>query len=155
MQTSDIINVIKKFPIISERFLGCFPLDKLPRKMNEQTCLIFNRDKSDSSGSHWICIIHRFNNDFEIFDSLGCNFPAIQPFLHFKKKDSKNPVYFFNSYSFQDTSSSACGLFALYFLIHRMMNLDMTYNELLSEVFVENKIENEQAVIDFFLYFAP
>lgn len=148
MQTSDILNVIDKFPIIKERFLGCVPLDKIPKSMGKKTCLIFNRDTSDSSGSHWLCLIRSSDNNYEIFDSLGCDFPPLKPFLNFK-----NAIYFFNSYAFQDPSSSSCGFFSLYYLVHRMMNLDCTFNELLAEIFEANKKTNEKEVMDFFLYF--
>ena len=148
MQTSDIVNVVKKFPLIEEHFVGVFPLDKIPSSIENKSCLIFNKDTSDSGGSHWLCLIRTFNNNYEIFDSLGCQLSVIKPHLKFKKA-----VYFYNTNAFQELTSSTCGLFALYYLIHRMMNLQLSYRDLLSEIFCENKQKNENEVMDFFMYF--
>lgn len=149
MQASDIYNVIDKFPAIKDHFIGVFAIDTIPKSMCKKTCLIFNKDKSDSEGSHWLCLVRTFKNNYEIFDSLGTDFHEIKPFLHFK-----NAVYHFNAYDFQDIRSSSCGFFSLFFLIHRMMNLDCTYFELLSEIFDVNKTTNENEVLSFFSYFA-
>lgn len=149
MQTSDIQNIISRFPIIKERFIGVFPIDLIPKSLAPKSALIFNRDTSEMNGSHWICLVRGFENDYQIFDSLSTKFDEIYPYFKFRKA-----VYYFNSNAFQESNSNTCGLFSCYFLIHRLMNLEVSYNELLSEIFVENKSENEKEVLDFFSYFA-
>ena len=142
MQTSDILNVIERFPLVKERFVGVFPCDLIPSKMDEMTCLIFNLSKSGEKGTHWSALIRNYNDKsdgskrhiYEIFDPLSTNFYAIHPYLKFKK-----PTYYFNSQAFQDPESSVCGLMSLYFLISRMHNIFEDYNTLLSEIFETSK----------------
>ena len=153
MQTSDILNVIERFPLVKERFVGVFPCDLIPSKMDEMTCLIFNLSKSGERGTHWSALIRNYNDKsdgskrhiYEIFDPLSTNFYAIHPYLKFKK-----PTYYFNSQAFQDPESSVCGLMSLYFLISRMHNIFEDYNTLLSEIFETSKKKNTKLVIDFF-----
>lgn len=153
MQTSDIYNVIDRFPLVKERFVGVFPCDLIPPKMDEMTCLIYNLSKSGERGTHWAALIRNYNHKsdgqtkhvFELFDSLSCNFYAIHPYLKFKKA-----TYYFNSQAFQDPESSVCGLMSLYFIISRMHNIFEDYNTLLSEIFETSKKANSKLVIDFF-----
>jgi len=62
MQTSDILNVIERFPLVKERFVGVFPLDLIPNKMDEMTCLIFNLSKSGERGTHWSALLRNYND---------------------------------------------------------------------------------------------
>lgn len=148
MQTSDLVTVFDQFPRIRPYFKGVFPLDKIPVELEERNCVVFNRDTSVSPGSHWIALVRTFKNNYEIFDSLSTNFLEIKPYLNFE-----NPIFHFNLGAFQESTSSTCGLFAAYFCIHRLECLDASYSELLEEIFVTNKSENEKKVLEFFTYF--
>jgi hypothetical protein len=153
MQTSDILNVIERFPLVKERFVGVFPCDLIPSKMDEMTCLIYNLSKSGEKGTHWNALIRNYNNKsdgstkhvYEIFDPLSTNFYVIQPYLKFK-----NATYYFNSQKFQDPESSVCGFMSLYFIISRMHNIYEDYNTLLSEIFEPSCKANTKVVLDFF-----
>lgn len=145
MQTSDILNVMKNFPAVENCFSGCFPIDKIPRNIAQRSCLIFNLDPSHKTGSHWIALVRRFDNDYEIFNSLGTNFNEIQPFLKFP-----NAEYEFNIHAFQMSRTSTCGLYAIFFLVHRMMNIDLFFQDLLCDIFTINKSRNEKIVLEFF-----
>jgi len=153
MQNSDIYNVIERFPLVKERFLGVFPIDQIPSKMDTMTCLIFNLSKSNEMGTHWNALIRNYNDKsdgqlkhvYEIFDPLSTKFSNIHPYLRFKKA-----TYYFNSQAFQDPASSICGLMSLYFIISRLHNIYEDYNVLLSEIFEVSQKENTKVVIDFF-----
>ena len=55
-----------------------------------------------------------------------------------------------NLTQFQSTNSDTCGFFKLYFLFHRMHNLDLDFETLLAEIFdVENLEQNEAEVKSF------
>ena len=56
----------------------------------------------------------------------------------------------FNETQFQSDFSDTCGLFTIYFIIERMFNLDLSFEELLFEIFdTENLDENEMKVKEF------
>lgn len=153
MQTSDIYSVIERFPLVKERFIGVFPCDLIPSKMDEMTCLIFNLSKSGEKGTHWNALIRNYDEKngrrkshvYEIFDPLSTNFSFIHPFFKFN-----NATYYFNSQAFQDPNSSVCGFMCLYFIISRMHNIFEDYNALLSEIFETSKQKNTKIVLDFF-----
>lgn len=145
MQTSDVANIIKKFPALSKRFVGVFPIDKLPSYLDQKSCLIFNMDPSHKAGSHWVALLRAFDNNYEVFNSLGTNFPEIEPYLKFA-----DASYEYNLNAFQMPTTSSCGLYTIFFLVHRMYNIDMTFRLLLSDVFATNKKQNEKIVLNFF-----
>lgn len=154
MQTSDILNVIERFPLVKERFIGVFPCDLIPSKMDQMTCLIYNLSKSGERGTHWNALIRNYNektsdgstkNIYEIFDPLSTNFYLLKPFFNFH-----NATYYLNSQSFQDPKSSVCGFMCLYFIVSRMHNIFEDYNTLLSEIFEPSQKENTKIVLDFF-----
>lgn len=148
MQTTDLYNLFDHFPLIKSHFKGVYPLDKIPRTLPQKFFIIFNRDPSTQSGSHWLCLLRFDLETFEIFDSLGTDFNFLKPHLKFQ-----NAQYVYNTQAFQDTETSSCGLFAAYFAVHRLMNLDEDYQELLAEIFEINPKLNEKEVLNFFAYF--
>lgn len=148
MQTTDIVNLFDRFPLIKSHFKGVFPVDLIPSKLPQKFFIIFNKDPSTLSGSHWICLLRFDLNNYEIFDSLGTDLNYLKQYLHFPDAN-----YFYNTQPFQDHESSTCGLFASFFAIHRLMNLDLDYHEVLSEIFQINPKSNEKKVLEFFAYF--
>lgn len=145
MQTSDFNVFVDKFPFLKDHFLGVFALNTIPTRMKAKSCLIFNLDKSNEEGSHWLALIHTKKNYYELFDSLGVKIEQIRPFLKFSK-----PILLYNTGVFQSSSTSTCGLYSLYYIVHRMMNINEDYEEMLQEMFSINIIENEQKVFSFF-----
>lgn len=55
----------------------------------------------------------------------------------------------YNECSFQDSNSDTCGKFVLYFAIERMHNLDLTFEEILEDLFEINNLKNEEKVKKF------
>ena len=56
----------------------------------------------------------------------------------------------FNETSFQTNESNSCGLFCIYYIIQRMHNLDLSFEELLEDIFDDKNEEiNEESVRNF------
>lgn len=98
---------------------------------------------SEKEGSHWF-VVFNFDDTFEVFDSLGgnqsfitSNVPEFGKFLEF------------NSTAVQSKDSNICGKFCLYFIINRLENLDLHFDEILNIIFNSNLNENEKKVNDF------
>lgn len=148
MQTSELCNIINKFPSIKSNFVGVFSIDKVPKRLRKTSFLIINTQPSHLPGQHWFCLIKRNVKEYELFDSLGVSNDK----LNFFKENNifrKNSVVKFNESPLQISTSNTCGLFVLYFLIHRMHNLDMSFSSLMDEIFDLNLRINEDKVLEF------
>lgn len=97
-------------------FLGCFPVDQMPRLRRGQ-CLIANADTSDGPGTHWIAISAQKGTPC-IFDPFGCPpDPRMSALLsRFKGKHCSNTL------QYQPPESQACGPLAAYFLDRRAVH---------------------------------
>ncbi len=54
-----------------------------------------------------------------------------------------------NTTCLQPASSSMCGEYAVFFIIHRMFNYDLEFEEFLNNVFTDNVTKNEENVKNF------
>lgn len=142
---------LNSFPHIKAKFDGVYSADNIPRNIRKDHFIVCNTDVSSGPGKHWYCILKSEANTLECFDSLGID--------QAKKQFLKNSCHFpsikkirFNLTAVQSSDSSSCGLFVLYFLIHRFHNKDMSYDDLLNEIFVESKATNEEKVALFCNY---
>jgi len=146
MQTSDFKVFIDQFPCLKDHFLGVYSLDTIPKRMKTKTCLIFNDQKAEMPGRHWLGLVHTKSNEYQIFDSYGVKIDLIKPYLKFK-----NPKFLYNTGTFQSSETSTCGLYALYFCINILLNSNCNdFSDLLSSIFSINVSENEALVFDFF-----
>ena len=99
---------------------------------------------SKTPGVHWIVLYKVSEVELELFDSLGtdCNFI----------KDNL-PKYgdfaLANITAVQPTWSASCGQFCLYYITMRLMNLDLSFSELLNNIFCGDLNVNEKTVLDF------
>lgn len=148
MQSSEIYDIIQKFPSINQNFLGVYSINTIPKKINKNHFLISNTSKDTETGQHWFCILKTSNKTYEYFDSLGIDSNKIDKLKFYKIFKLQSSVKF-NETAVQQPHSSTCGYFVLYFIIHRMHNLDLSFNEVLDEIFVLNKEENETNVMKF------
>jgi hypothetical protein len=148
MQASEFEQYFEKYPFLKKHFLGIFAIDTLPKLIKYRQFCICNTDKSTESGQHWFCFVKNSNYELECFDSLGLTDKKKENLLKYCSfryvKELK-----YNETSFQSEDSTTCGLFTVYFLIERMHNLDLTFNELLEEIFDEDKLKNELKVENF------
>ena len=96
------------------------------------------------------CFVRTSKETIECFDSLGVNDEKKQTLKSSCKfKGIKEMI--FNETQFQSDVSDTCGLFSIYFIVERMFNLDLSFEEILSDIFdPENHLENENKVKEFY-----
>lgn len=150
MNGLEIKNFILKFPNLKPHFKGIYFIDKLPLFVKKYSFLICNTDFSGNSGKHWI-VFFKINNIIECFDSLGID-DEKKALLKKYCKFKNTKEILFNETVYQADNSLSCGKFVLYFVLERFYNLDMTFEEILSESFDFNPILNEKKVDDFYTY---
>lgn len=148
MQASDLLNIIAKFPSISDNFVGIFSINNVPKRVANNHFLIVNTEESSKPGKHWFCFIKRETKKYELFDSLGIDQTKLNVIEEFKIFPPKSIVKF-NENEVQDSQSITCGLFVLYFLVNRMHNLDMSFSDLINEIFDLKPDVNETLVNNF------
>jgi len=147
MQSSEFQTYFKNVPSLSRHYVGTFPIDLLPTKIDLKTFFIANLDPSTKNGSHWIAFVKVNPEICEIFDSLGfCNkLEIVKPYLNFKEKIE----FIFNETPVQSKESILCGKFCIMFIIERMLNQTMDFSDLLSEIFSNDLIKNDEIVSNF------
>jgi len=150
MMTNDFKPILENIPALKDHFFGIFALDKIPElsKLPKRHFLIFNLSISTDKGSHWCCLLKN-DTEIELFNSLGVSsLDNLKPYLKFPRHLKIR----FNSKCYQDQSSDSCGLFVIYFLVERMMNMCMPFDELLFDIFTTDNTQiNEQTVKQFCL----
>ena len=146
METHEFYHFFNQLPSIKNHFKGVFPIDKLPFLMKNRTFIICNLDPSWQEGSHWIAFFKTTPSEVEIFDSLGFKPEVVIPHLKFKKLH--NITY--NENAFQNKDSILCGKFCIMFCIERLLNPDLSFFELLEEIFDGNVNKNDQIVTNFY-----
>lgn len=131
--------------IIGKEFLGVFPSDIHPFKINRKNSffLIFNLSKYYQKGSHFIAIV-KIKNKIIYFDPLGkkCSNIGILKFL---LKTKTKVIY--NTKKIQSDFSIFCGFFCLSFLIAMSNNYSLTdYLNLFSE---SNFVNNDKRCVEY------
>ena len=141
---------LSHFPNLKKHFVGVFSADTIPSKIKLKSFLVCNTDIQQGSGKHWYCIVKINATTLECFDSLGIDNEKkifLKSSLHHKNiKKIK-----FNVTPVQSSISDTCGLFVLYFIINRYHNQDLSFTELVNEIFVKNIEHNENVVKKFAL----
>ncbi len=95
-------------------------------------------------GIHWFVLLCRKVREYECFDSLGQKRAYVTEVL---KEFSGHCT--FNETVLQSQHSNLCGQFCFFFAAHRYFNDDLTFHELLEEIFSTNIDENEKEVRKF------
>lgn len=147
MNASEFENYFKNLKSIRKQFSGVFSIDILPSKLEIRHFCITNTDLSTGRGIHWFAIIRYDKNTYEVFDSLGFDNDKVSRFKTYAKIDQE---VVFNKTPFQKQSSDTCGYFCLYFLVQRLHNYDLDFEDLLESIFkTEDLSFNEDIVIKF------
>ena len=151
MQGFELNNFLENYPILKPHYLGIFAIDTLPKFIKLRQFLICNTDSSSGTGLHWFSLLRNERNSVECYDSLGITTEKKEALLkhcNFRGIDSLE----FNENMFQSRNSNSCGQFTLYYIVQRMHNLDMSFDEFLEEIFdPENQDINENKVRKFCL----
>lgn len=119
MDSDQLSDALNNNPLTKDHFGGVYSSDEIPwqemRKAHHiSRCFIFNLDKSNEPGSHWVCIILRKQNEGGniYFDSYG-----MLPFFDSFEKFMSN-CFSYNHYQLQHNFSTACGQWCLYMIYH-------------------------------------
>jgi hypothetical protein len=121
MQGSEFQHYFEKFPELQKHFIGVFSIDTLPKTLKQRTFCICNTDTKNGIGKHWLCFVKTDKSSVECFDSLGISSEKkklLSNFCHFNAK-----YVTFNETQFQRNDSSTCGLFCVYFLLERFVQI--------------------------------
>lgn len=145
METSQFAIYFNKIPSLTNHFIGVFPIDQLPTNLKKKQFFVANTDPSYKNGSHWIAFVRLDTYECEIFDSLALNIEKIVPFFNFKQKLK----FTYNSTPVQSITSKLCGKFVVTFLIERMLNQTMEFDDLLENIFSSDLSKNDNIVTDF------
>jgi len=145
MQTSEFLPFFKKVPFLEKHFLGTFAINEMPKKMNPKSFFVCNTDPSYLSGKHWLAFVKLDDKYCEIFDSLGVKINEIQ--AHFNFNERINFIY--NTNAFQSPDSILCGKFVVTFIVERMLNQTMEFDELLENIFCDDQKKNDEIVTNF------
>lgn len=148
MNGAELQGFVSNISSVKSFFLGIFSINTLPKIFPSKHFLICNYDLNSSPGTHWFCLLKSSDQCLECFDSLGLNIEKknlLQKYCRSWKVSSLK----YNETAVQNQLTSTCGKFVLYFAIHRMHNLDLSFSTLLNEIFEQNTIKNEELVYKF------
>ena len=103
----ELDNIMKSYNLQRYKFIGVYSRDTIPKRMRQNTALIFNNEDSNESGEHWLCYAKDSKNTY-IYDSFG------RPNKYFdfgKKYIQTHPD------AEQDISQNNCGFRCISFLV--------------------------------------
>ena len=134
MSNFEIEKWVKQLGI--KNFRGVFSRNSLPKSPLKNECGIVNLDDSKGPGTHWISY---FNNYY--FDPFGLLPP--------KELIRYIPSLKYSTIQYQDKLSLLCGYFCLFFIKMLQDNVHI-YDLLYKLLDINNSIQNEQTIINYF-----
>lgn len=145
MEGTEFDKYFSHLPFLLPHFLGVFSINTMPTRIKVRSFFITNLSESDKPGTHWIAIVKPKKGHVEIFDSLGFRPDLVYPFLRIREDVS----YESNDVAFQSDNSTLCGKFVITFCVERMVNLDLSFKMICTDIFETNKECNDKIVTDF------
>jgi hypothetical protein len=136
LNTTDILNVMRQYEKLYNnfKFFGPVPVDcpkdiyceltnidlgKINRKGVNMVGVIFNLDKHNESGSHWVGLfVNMLDNSIIYYDSTGHPPPDyIKYFIEMLKRQMKNGVIIDWNKKKHQFGGSECGVYSMNFII--------------------------------------
>lgn len=148
MISSEFSTKLSNFPHLKKFYQGIFSADNLPKLIKKNHFIICNTDVSTGEGKHWYAVLRLETDCLELFDSLGID-EEKRSFIKRKFQLKRISKVKFNVTQVQSSKTSTCGLFVLYFLVNRFHNKDMSFTDLLNDIFVHSESQNETLVKQF------
>lgn len=115
MNAQQIYSVLMSDVCARRVFQGVYPRDRLPRVVRHPSIFIINTDASSGPGLHWVAVSFNHFGYCEYFDSFGVP-PVHSDIVDFMHRNSYHP-YTYNQRFLQDLTSSACGLYVIYYVL--------------------------------------
>jgi len=147
MRTTDFYSIFVKSSL-KNNFSGVYSSDTLPKTLKVNQFIICNTDKSQNTGLHWYILFRNNLQTLECFDSLGID-DVKKQFLTDNFHLKKVRTIQFNKTRVQSLNSNTCGQFCVYFIYHRLHNLDLTFDEFINDFFDIEASKNEIRVSNF------
>ena len=148
MEGTEFQKYFDHFLYLKKFFVGTFAIDTLPKTLKNDHFLVFNSDTSDKQGQHWLCCFKE-KKTLLCFDSIGIDNNKKVLLEKYCVISGVNQIHF-NETQFQLLTTDTCGKFAIYFLIQKSYNKDLTFGELLEDIFSDEPLKNESIVKNFF-----
>jgi hypothetical protein len=144
MDTQQLAEYMQNDEYISKMFGSVLARDQLPLDIeNKKLLYIVNLDPISKPGTHWIAIFMNGNKS-EYFDSLG-NTPH-DDFVKFML--TKSNSFNFNRIAVQDSYSSYCGLYCLFYCYFKSRGY--SFKQIL-DMFTSNTFVNN-VLVDYYNY---
>lgn len=132
--------------LVKSYYNGVFSINQIPNNIKIKHFVIINLSPSNEPGTHWVTLFRSGKKIYELFNSLGFqNLDLIEKYLKF----GNNVTVEFNESAFQSPTSTSCGLFCIYFAIHRCLNYDQNFSLCLEDSFASSPEQNENTVKTF------
>lgn len=146
LSTSDFQPYLNNIPDLLPHWAGVRALDEIPSVLKVKSFLIVNTAPKEKREGHWIVIGRTQLGILEIFNSLGFeSLKSIKPYLNFIFKSE----IIYNNSAVQLPTSSSCGLYCIYYAVHRFFNLDIPFDEFMEDTFTSDLNKNEILVSQF------
>lgn len=126
LNSIQLSKILERDNVTSGIFKGVFARDKLPFKIAYPTCLIFNTDKSDGPGEHWLALYYNKSGNCYFYDPYGLP-PDVYNMKRYLHKTSKRWTW--NSKQQQSLDSNLCGYFCVLFLLFKARGFDCNLND--------------------------
>lgn len=116
MDTKELRDLLNSDPAIRKHLRGVFAADEKPQMPLCYPCAyVFNTDKKNKPGSHWIVLYAENKKSVEYFDSYGTH--PFKALYEFAKTLGERVVY--NTKWLQGPATWVCGAYCVYFLHFR------------------------------------
>ena len=138
MDTLQLLKNINSDKTSKKYFIGVFPRDLLPTKINYPSSFIVNTDNSNKRGEHWLAIYVDGHRKLDFFDPMGLPpvFYGLDGYIN-NIADS----YQFNKMQFQNIFSDYCGFYCLLFIFIKSRNKNFNF-----KLFTKNFKKNDQII---------
>ena len=143
MDTKDILQVVKSSSKLKDVFIGVFPSDRLPKKIEKYpVALIVNVDDHTQPGSHWLAVYIDQHHSGEFFYSYARH-PLMynEHFVNFLNQHCREWV--FNEKALQSYWSTVCGQYCLFYLLNKVKGESL--GSILAH-FTHNRVQNDRNV---------
>ena len=121
MDTMEIEEVLGNDAHVKPQWGGVHANNHLPIEANYPCALVVNTDPCDEPGEHWVALYLTPDGQGEYFDSYGL--PPMGRVKKFLGQKTWNVIY--NGQQLQGLTSSTCGHYCLFYLLHCCRNYSM------------------------------
>lgn len=129
-------HILKTDNCTREKFIGIFSIDTLPITVKFPSCFIFNTDRHNGPGEHWIAVYFDKFKTCYFFDPLGFP-PKFYNLSSYFKKLSKKLVI--NHHRYQPFFSRKCGYYSFLYLLMKCRNIHVKLSESLIKKYFKLK----------------